>query len=474
MFRKDFIKGLKLAVLIVAANMMTLRGQTKKPNIVFILADDLGWGELNSYGNTFNETPNLNRLCSQGTWFTQAYAAAPNCSPTRASIMTGQYPARVGITDFLPDGSKTAKYLDPAKFITLNEALSGAGYYTGIIGKWHLDTHFLHPKGMPKDHGFDEVIGSETKYIADGDYFFPYDKINTFTEGKENEYLTDRQCAEAVSFIRRNKEKPFFLYLSFYSVHAKLDAPEVLVNKYKKKFDAKYGAGEADEIYKKKHEGPHKDNPYLAAMLESMDTGVGSVMKALDENGLAENTLVIFFSDNGGAGKGANNGNFRGSKMWIYEGGIREPLIMRWPGHIRASATETTPVCSVDFYPTFLDVAGGRPASGQLLDGKDIMPLFNGGKLNRDELYWHYPSETAKSTEKMAGAVRKGDFKLLHFYRDNHLELYDLSKDPEESNNLSVQMPQKAAELKQLLDKWKKSVNAEKPVITQSAGQNEE
>ncbi|WP_207534543.1 sulfatase [Desertivirga arenae] len=447
-------------VLLAAA--VSAGAQIKKPNIVFIMADDLGWGELNTYASSFNETPNLNKLAAQGTRFIQAYAAAPNCSPTRASIMTGQYPARVGITDFLPGGQATQKWLDPAKYVTLNEALSEAGYHTGIVGKWHLDTHFANLKGGPKQHGFDEVIGSETKYIADGDYFFPYDKIATFDTGAEGEYLTDRQSKEAAAFIKRNKANPFFLYLTYYSVHSKLDAPEDLVNKYKKKFDAKYGDGQAEKIFGKGPGSPHRDNPYLAAMLERIDAGVGEIMETLEKSGLAENTLLVFFSDNGGAGKGANNGKFREGKMWLYEGGIREPLLIRWPGKVKAGAVEDTPVSSVDFYPTFLSIAGAAP-SKQLCDGLDISPLFKGKVLKRDELYWHYPAETAKTPEKMASVVRKGDYKLLEFYADNRLELYNLKDDPSESRNLTEIFPKKTAKLKKLLDAWKINVNAEKP-----------
>ncbi|RYY20318.1 MAG: N-acetylgalactosamine-6-sulfatase, partial [Chitinophagaceae bacterium] len=223
-----------LLIVICVQDSVNAQDKNKKPNIIFIMADDLGWGELGCYGNDFNETPNLDKLAKQGLRFTQAYASAAICSPTRVSIITGQYPARVGITDFLP--AKTNRWLDPAKYITVNEALAGAGYHTGMFGKWHLDTDYETNKGGPKAHGFDEVIGTETKYIADGDYFFPYDKINTFTGGEENEYLTDRQSAEVVGFIKRNKDKPFFAYLPFYSVHTKLDAPEILVDKYKRKF----------------------------------------------------------------------------------------------------------------------------------------------------------------------------------------------------------------------------------------------
>lgn len=444
------------------------QGNNKKPNIIFIMADDLGWGELGCYGNTYNETPNLDKLSSQGLKFTNAYAAAPLCSPTRASIMTGQYPARVGITDFLP--AKTDRWLDPAKYTTINEALSRAGYYTGMFGKWHLDTDYKTNKGGPKAHGFDEVIGTETKYIADGDYFFPYDKISTFTAGENNEYLTDRQSTEVSQFIERNKEKPFFVYLPYYSVHTKLAAPEDIVNKYKRKFDIKYGAGEAEKYYGKtneSHTADHVDNPYLAAMLERIDAGVGQIMETLAKTGLDKNTLLIFFSDNGGAGKAGNNAHLRAGKTWLYEGGIRECLLMRWPGKIAPGKTTGVPVSSIDFYPTFLDVAGAKNTAGNVVDGISIVPLVT--KMiapKRDALYWHYPSETGKWKPKMASAVRKGDYKLLEFYLNKRYELYDLKKDPSEKNNLTSTMPDKVNELKVLLNNWKKAVNAEEPDVT--------
>lgn len=455
----------KLIILLFLAASITVKAQSGKPNIIFIMADDLGWGELNDYGSTFNETPNLTRLARQGARFTQAYTAAPNCSPTRVSILTGQYPARVGITDFLPEGNKTEKYLDPAKYFTLNEALSKAGYHTGIVGKWHMDTHHSDYKGGPEAHGFDEVIGSETKYIADGDYFFPYDKIDSFNTGAENEYLTDRQNQEAISFIERNKAKPFFLYLSYYSVHTKLEAKDELVAKYKKKFDQKYGAGMAEKTYSKGPGGPHKDNPYLAAMLESIDEGIGSIGQKLDELNLDENTIIVFYSDNGGAGKGANNGHLRDSKMSLYEGGIRVPFIMKWPAKIKPGIVNNTPVSSMDFYPTFLAAAGTASEKGQQLDGMNILPLFSDQNLDRKEFFWHYPSETARNPTKMASVIRQDNLKLMYFYEDKRLELYDLKRDAGEKKNLASAMPEKAKELLQKLEKWKLNVGAEIPVL---------
>ena len=441
------------------------QGKNQKPNIIFIMADDLGWGELGCYGNTFNETPNLDKLAKEGLKFTQAYASAAICSPTRVSIITGQYPARVRITDFLR--AKTDRWLDPAKYFTLNEALSSGGYHTGMFGKWHLDTDYETNKGGPKAHGFDEVIGTETKYIADGDYFYPYDKISSFTDGKNNEYLTDRQSSEVQDFIKRNKDKTFFAYLPFYSVHTKLDAPEALVSKYKDKFDAKYGEGEAEKMYGStnlRHEGDHLDNPYIAAMLERIDAGVGQIMKTLEETGLAKNTIIIFFSDNGGPGKYSNNGYLRAGKSWLYEGGIRESLIMRWPGKIKGNTITDVPVCSLDFYPTFIEVAGVKNRTGNILDGVSLVPLITKNKLpSRETFFWHYPSETGKWKPRMASAVRKGDFKLIEFYLDKRYELYNISDDPSEKNNLVMTMPAKVNELKMILEKWKTDVNAEAP-----------
>ncbi|MEJ7692607.1 sulfatase [Daejeonella sp.] len=438
---------------------------SSKPNIIFILADDLGSAELGSYGNKFNETPNLDKLASQGLKFNQAYAAASVCSPTRASIMTGQYPARVRITDFLP--AKTTRLLDPAKYTTLNNPLQAAGYQTGIIGKWHLDTDFKNNIGGPDKHGFNEVIGTETKYIADGDYFYPYDKINTYTSGKPDEYLTDRQCADAVDFIGRNKQKPFFLYLSFYSVHTALDAPAEIIGKYKRKYDTMHGAGSAEKVFgpeNVKHTSNKKYNPYLAAMLEQIDKGVGSLMDKLEEEGLAKNTLIVFFSDNGGAKGTGNNGNLREGKTWLYEGGIRENLIMRWPDKIKAGTETDFPVSSIDFYPTFLGMAGAKQPVNQKIDGINILPLMTkGAKPVRDELYWHNPSETGKAANKMSSVVRKGNYKLFQFYQGNRLELYNLESDSSERTNLADTNPVKREELLKLLEKWKRDVDAEIP-----------
>ena len=443
-------------------------GQSTKPNIIFILADDLGSAELRCYGNSFNETPNLDKLAVDGAKFTQAYSAAAICSPSRAAIVTGQYPARIGITDYLGDNAE--KYLEPENYITVNEALANVGYTTGLIGKWHLERKFDKPRGNPSQHGFHEVIGTETKFIGDGDFFYPYDKAEGLKNGgKEGEYLTDRQFLEANKFIDRNKEKPFFLFLSLYAVHTRLDAPKHLVDKYKVKFDNKYGAGKAVELFDKdeRHEPGHIDNPYLAAMIESIDTGVGNLMSKLKAVGLDKNTMVIFFSDNGGVGRVGNNGILRAGKSWLYEGGIRENLIAYWPAKIKSGTVISEPVYGTDFYPTFLEMANATSFSDKIVDGKSFLSYFTGGKLpQRDLFYWHYISETGRWYNRMCSAIRYQDYKLLYFYRDKRIELYNLKNDPSEKTNLANIEASKAKDMKEMLDRWLVEVKAEAPDLT--------
>lgn len=446
------------------AQVNKIENQQGHPNIIFIMVDDLGWGELACYGNTFNETPNLDRLAKEGIKFNKAYAAAPVCSPTRVSFITGQYPARVGITDYL--APKSTKWLEPSRHVTINEALAQSGYATGFIGKWHLDTKFNKKEGSPEKHGFDEVIGTETKYIAGGNYFYPYDKINTFTSGEKDEFLTDRLSLEAVDFINRKKEDPFFLYLSYYSVHTILDAPRQLVEKYKAKFNKKYGAGSAEKIFEgtdnPRHEADHIDNPYLAAMLERIDAGVGAIMDQLEKQGLADNTMLVFFSDNGGSIKVANNGYLRSYKGGLYEGGIRVPLIIRLPDKMRAGSVTDIRVSSIDFYPTFLDLARAPLPAGYKLDGISLMPLLKENKApDRDTLFWHYLAETGTRKAQAGGAVILDDYKLIEFYKNGDVELYNLNADPQERDNLALKMPEKSEELQKILNNWKKKVGAE-------------
>ncbi len=400
---------------------------TRKPSIIFILADDLGWAELGCYGNRFNETPHLDRLAGRGMRFTSAYAAAPVCSPYRASLIAGQYPARVGITDYLRPGDP--KHLSTDQ-VTVAEMLKRAGYATGIIGKWHLSGYAHHgaEEVPPTAHGFDEAICSERRGIGGGSYFHPYHFNPELKRRLPDEFLVDRLNLEAVEFIERHKDRPFFLYLSHYAVHTRLVGKPDLVAKYQKK----PGAGKGNQA--------PKNNPHLAAQLESIDQGVGMILRKLAELGLAERTAVIFTSDNGGEGRVTSNAPLRGAKSQLYEGGIREPLLVRYPGVVAPGSVCNTPVCSIDFYPTFLEVIGLEPDPGQTLDGVSILPLLKNpdAQLARDALYWHYPlAKPHFLGGRSSGAIRRGDWKLIEFFETGKLELYNLAEDPGEQRDLA-------------------------------------
>ena len=446
MNRRGFLKAVGLgAVSLVLPSHPTKPAQSaitdvhKKPNFVFILIDDMGWPDVACYGSKFHETPNIDRLASQGMKFTDAYAACPVCSPTRASIMAGQYPARVGITDFIPGHWRPYEKLVvpenrlqlPLESTTIGEVFKEQGYATCYIGKWHLGG-----KGYsPDKQGFDKVVlGVKNKNDK---------QVSGFTD-------------KAIEFIEEKKQEPFFLYLSHHSVHIKLEAPEELVDKYKNKPKPATGV----------------NNPTYAAMVEHLDTNIGRILKKLDDLDLAERTIVIFFSDNGGlrqayggyAGKKqivSTNAPLRDEKGTLYEGGIREPLIVRWPGVAKAGTTCNVPVTSVDFYPTFLEIVGAKGSPNQLLDGESILPLLKQtGSLERDAIYWHYPHY---HHSRPAGAIREGDYKLIEFFEDGRLELYNLKRDIGEKNNLAETMPEKAADLQRKLAKWRKSVGAKMP-----------
>ena len=449
------MKKYLLPLLATASTAQLIAGTNEKPNIVFLMLDDLGWGELPVYGNTFNEMPNVEIMAQEGVTFTNAYACGPVSSPTRASLHTGQYTPRHGICDFLSEF--TPKYLKPDEHVTMNEALKAAGYYTGLIGKWHLDRDFDENKGGPLHHGFDWVFGSETKYIGPGDYFYPYDKISTITDAEQNEFLPDRLCREAMKFMENHKDEPFFLSIQLYSVHMMLEAPEHLAAKYKQKYDDKYGAGKSAhfDTSSPRHAGA-PDNPYMAGTLEKVDDNVGLIMQKLKDLGIDDNTIFIFYSDNGGHDIAANNGGLRGSKTWLYEGGIRVPLIVRYPGKCAEGITCDVPVTTVDFYPTFLELAGNATTT-QLLDGVSITPLFQEeGTLERDEIYWYYAAGNAEWNPQKGCVIRKGDYKLLYRFAlaPDFYELYDLKNDPYEQHNLINTEKEKAAELIAKLDTW--------------------
>jgi len=426
----------------------------KKPNFVFFLVDDLGYSELGCYGNTFNETPNLDRLARQGMRFTDAYAAAPVCSPYRAALMTGQWPARIGITDYLRPNDP--KHLAP-ETTTIAEVFKSAGYATGMIGKWHLTGYAYHGavEVRPTDQGFDEAIVSERRGIGGGSYWHPYHfdpAIAQRLPGKE--YLVDRVNLEAIDFVERHKHEPFFLYVSHYAVHTRLVGKPDLVVKY----EAKPGAGKGDLA--------PKNNPHLAAQLEVIDEGVGMVMRKLDELGLADNTLLIFTGDNGGESQVTSNAPLRAGKSTLYEGGIREPLLVRWPGVVPSGAVCRTPTVNCDFYPTFCAILDARPDPKQPVDGVSILPILKdpSARLQRDTFYWHYPlAKPHFLGGRSAGAIRQGDWKLIEFFDTGDVELYNLADDPGERNDLARDKPEKAKELLGLLGDWRRSVSAQMP-----------
>ena len=459
--RRDFLKSAGLGTVTLAMQgclstsaQISNKASAQRPNIIFILADDLGWTELGCYGNTFNETPNLDKLAAQGTRFTNAYASAPVCSPYRAALMTGQYPARVGITDYLRPSDENHLSTD---HITIAEMLKRTGYTTGIIGKWHLTGYANHgaKEFSPGQHGFDEVIVSENRGIGGGSYFHPYhfnEQIEKRLPGKE--YLVDRCNIEAVEFIDRHKDGPFFLYLSHYAVHTRLQGKPELVARYEKK----PGAGRGNKA--------KQNNPHLAAQLESIDEGVGMITNKLDELGLAENTVLIFTSDNGGEDRVTSNAPLRAGKSTLYEGGIREPLIIRWPPVVKPGSICNTPISNIDFYPTFLQLAGLKADSHRRLDGVSILPLLKNpkAKLARNTLYWHYPLKKPHFLGGLSsGAIRQGSFKLIEYFDKDTVELYNLKDDIAEQHNLAKKLPKKAAELQKRLKSWRLNVGAKVP-----------
>jgi arylsulfatase A len=464
---------LLIIICISACSSAKKQSQTvakQKLNVIFILSDDLGYAELGSYGNTFNETPNLDKLAKEGVRFTQAYAAAPVCSPYRAALLAGQYPARLGITDYLrPDA---ADHLDTGH-VTLAEMFQENGYTTGIVGKWHLSGYLNHQapeETLPEKHGFDEVMVSENRGIANGTYFYPYHFNREIVKKLpgEKEYLTDRQNAEAIEFIQRNKEKPFFLYLSHYAVHTQLHGKPDLVNRFRKK----PGAGTSAPSKENSQNDPYKkypadywagkNNPHLAAQLFSIDEGVGLIRNKLKELGLEKNTLIIFTSDNGGESNVTSNAPLRAGKSTLYEGGIREPLILWNPTRFAKGAVSHEPIINFDFYPTLMDLIGAK-TNRQKLDGLSFARLLKNPAetLPPRNLYWHYPLEKPHFLGgRSAGSIRKGDWKLIEFFDKPEVQLFNLSQDLGEQNDLTKANPDKVKELKADLANWRTAVGA--------------
>lgn len=455
--------------------------EVSRPNVVFILADDLGWSELGCYGNRFNETPHLDALAAAGVRFTQAYAAAPVCSPYRAALLTGQHPARIGVVDYLRPNSANALSTD---LVTLPEVLQEHGYATGMIGKWHLTGYEFHEAEYeirPVDHGFDWNFGSEMKGVGNGANFWPYVfrkqpvrwiDIESNRLG-EQEYLTDRLNLEAVDFIERNHGRPFFLLLSHYAPHSILNGRPDLVEKYRGKHAP--GASTRDRCYLCQDQGKSGDpgnhwagdhNPHLAAMLESIDDGVGRIRAKLEQLGIADNTIVIFSSDNGGETNVTSNAPLRGGKSQLYEGGIRVPLIVSWPERMSAAQTCVHPTVNTDFYPTILDAAAIAVDEDHPVDGVTTLETWidPSHAPDREAIYWHYPLDRPHFLGgRSSGAIRAGDWKLIESFETGKWELYSLSDDPSEQQDLVSENPGVASRLARQLAAWRESVQARTP-----------
>ena len=456
--------------LFVALLVFSCQFKPNAPNIVFILSDDLGWADLPVYGNQFNEAPNITKLAEEGMRFDNAYAACPVCSPTRASIQSGQYPARVGITDFITGHwrpyeevtvpiNKT-QYL-PLENITFAEKLKEQGYATGYFGKWHLGWGDY----IPTNQGYDEQV------VYNGGGFFGYGpKMDPPMEFPDNKVLSEALTDLSIDFIERKKDQPFLLFLAHYDVHVQLDAQQDLIDKYLAK-------DKADE---------YPSNAVYAAMIENVDNSVGRVERKLEELKLQENTIVIFFSDNGGLVSrfdkiplhaksklniyegdtlqyiASSNAPLRAEKGTVYEGGIREPLIVKWPGKVKAGDINNSIVTSVDFYPTFLELAGITPDPNQKLDGESLVDIINKSDLHYDRsIFWHYPvyhHDVPKSV------IRKGDYKLVENLVDGSMELYNLKDDISETQNLVDSKSDVTSELHKLLKSWQQDVKADFPV----------
>ena len=443
----------------------------KKTNFVFFLVDDMGMMDLGTYGSTFHETPNIDQLAKTGMKFNYGYAACPVCSPTRASIMTGRHPVRVDITDWIPGSSnnKKNKLLHPEdrdnlalKEVTIAEELKSHGYQTFFAGKWHLGNE----GHWPTDQGFDINIGGHHRGSPPGGYYAPWN--NPALEAKKkDEYLTERLTEESTRFLeKRNQDKPFLLYLSYYNIHTPIQPYRKHIDHYQKKAEKFSGTTPTEQ----EHLGQtrmRQDNPALASMVAAVDDSVGTLLAKLNELGLSDDTVVIFFSDNGGLSTKAkmgpgSNSPLRAGKGWLYEGGVREPTIIRAPGVTQAGSVSNQPMVSMDFFATMLELAGLPLRPNLHMDGRSLLPELKGKKGKPRPLYWHYPHYHG-STWKPGASIREGDWKLIKFYDQEKVELYNLKKDPSEKKDLAKKNSAKSKELENKLLAWQKQMNAKLP-----------
>ena len=470
------VLALSAAVLLSNSIICTqASSEARKPNVVVVFVDDLGWKDLSCYGSSFHETPNIDQLAGQGAVFSRAYSSCNVCSPTRASLMTGKYPQRIGFTSFLnpdkPSGANSAETYLPLSETTIGEAFQQSGYRTGYIGKWHVGSEDI---GMPKQHGFDWQMAT-AKHGLPGSYFHPYQKKNLpsanvpdLEDGKPGDYLTDALTDKGIGFIKDTVIKgkqPFFLILGHYAVHTPIQAPTTLVEKYETKKKQLYGTTPLKMIPERfnRKVPARQQNPTYAAMLKNLDTNVGKVVDALDELGVTNNTIIVFTSDNGGScmpgspnSRPTSNFPLRASKGWNYEGGIRIPTFITWPGTIPALRT-AEPVITMDIYPTLLELTGCDQLPKQTVDGLSLVPLIHSKKktLNRSFLAWWYPHSNGHGTQPCQ-AILKDGWKLVHYIDQNETELYRLEDDEGERNNLAKEQPKRTAELLKTLNQWAK------------------
>ncbi len=455
------------------------------PNIIFILIDDLGWADLGCFGSSFYETPHLDRLRAEGMMFTDGYATCPVCSPTRVSVQTGRYPARVGVTNYIP-GSARGRVIEPDYVThlprdehTIAQALGDAGYATWHVGKWHMGSE----EYWPEQFGYEVNIGGCAMGAPGHGYFSPW-QIPTLPDGPAGEYLTDRLTDEAIRLILGSDGRPFFLHLAHYAVHTPLQAkPDDIA-----RFEGKAREMSLDEIdpfevgepFPMEHKRDQRvtrrivqSDPRYAAMIWSLDEGIGRLLTAVEEAGQGENTVVVFTSDNGGLatseGSPTCNAPLSEGKGWMYEGGVRESLLIKWPGVTEPGSTCNVPVTTTDFYPTFLEMAGANPmpvrADGEVqpCDGVSLAPLLRGeSALDRDAIYWHYP-HYGNQGGTPGSSVRAGEWKLIEFFEDGRLEMYNLREDIGEERDLSAEEPDRAEHLHAMLRGWREEVGAKLP-----------
>jgi len=437
--------------------------ETKKTNVVFFLIDDLGWKDLGCYGSKYYQTPNIDRLAAEGMLFTNGYAACNVCSPSRAAIQSGKYPARLLLTQWLPAGRWNAKqhkmregrYLAnlPLEEVTIAEALRQEGYRTAFVGKWHLGTETYY---FPEHQGYDVNIAGRD-YGAPGAYFYPFEGSWTIPTtgkklhktaplaGKKGDYLPDRLAEETEKFIRANAERPFFVMLSHYAVHTPLQAKREKIARYEK-------------VASDQRQG----KPAYAAMIESVDESIGRVTRTLRELGLDKNTLVIFTSDNGGFAGSTNHSPLRANKGSSYEGGLRVPFIIKLPGTVKPGSVCNVPVIATDFYPTILAATGSKLRPFQHLDGENLLPLLTeSGDLKRQAIFWHYPHYNKHPSSFPASVIRLGNWKLIENLETKQVSLYNLADDLGEKNDLAEKAPERLKKMYAKLEQWRNEVGAD-------------